>query len=265
MQQISGTGGAKIHNRRRQARKFFILGTGRSGTHWLGFILQAHPDVSILIENRLTFPLATRMALDFGKRKKLLPKLIRRYRIAHALVKPRHLADKCHPNIWLTEELADAFPRALFVGIERNPYATVASMLKHQGDRHWHETWEEFPVPNPFLGITEDNVDEYRELSLIAQCALRWKAHKEKMDALVDMLEERLHVVSYAGLIRNTAAEIEALNGFLGLSTPLVQPELINRDSFDRWQSELSQEEMHEILSITGVHCASDSRDLSPN
>lgn len=120
------------------SRKVFILGTGRSGTHWLGYILESHPDCVATIETRGIFRRVTRMALDPTLRPRLLPGLLRRYRLRHALAVPSHYVDKSHPNLWLAEALADAFDDALFVGIVRNPYATVASMLRHEGVLEWH-------------------------------------------------------------------------------------------------------------------------------
>jgi hypothetical protein len=61
--------------------------------------------------------------------------------------------DKSHPNIWIADKIKEEFPEAKFVGIERNPFATVSSMLKHRGVMKWHRDWKSFPVPNRFLGI----------------------------------------------------------------------------------------------------------------
>ena len=97
------------------------------------------------------------MALDPGKRDVLLPKLIERYRIEHQSVSPKHYADKSHPNIWIAEELAAAFPEALFVGIQRNPYATVAGHAEARGRARLAQAMEGIPVPNRFLGITHEN------------------------------------------------------------------------------------------------------------
>ena len=47
--------------------QIFVLGTGRSGTHWLGYILDAHPDIHVAIEERTKFRLATRAALRPGR------------------------------------------------------------------------------------------------------------------------------------------------------------------------------------------------------
>ena len=33
-----------------QSSKIFVIGSGRSGTHWVGYILEAHPDIHVTIE-----------------------------------------------------------------------------------------------------------------------------------------------------------------------------------------------------------------------
>jgi hypothetical protein len=146
------------------SKKIFVIGTGRSGTHWLGQILQAHPDIHVTVEAPPIFAWSTAMALDPRQSPVLLPQLIRQYEIEHAAVAPRHYADKSHPNIWHAEDLAARLPDAVFLGIQRNPFATVASMLEHAGVLAWHERWREFPVPNRFLGITLENAAAGRQM-----------------------------------------------------------------------------------------------------
>ena len=70
------------------------------------------------------------MALGVGDVDELMPGVIQWYKRQRIAAKPKHYADKSHPNIWLIEHLVRAFPDALFVGTQRQPYATVASMLR---------------------------------------------------------------------------------------------------------------------------------------
>src|SRR5262245_13442039 len=114
-------------------RPVFVVGTGRSGTHWLAYILQRHPEIRMTIEKEPMFGWSTRIALNPELSDRLLWKLILFYRIQFWISAPRHYLDKSHPNIWIAEDLARAFPDALFLGILRDPYGTVASMLRHKG------------------------------------------------------------------------------------------------------------------------------------
>ena len=233
------------------SRKIFIIGTGRSGTHWVANILKGHADIHITIEKPEIFAPVTKMALDFGNKQRLLPELINRYRWEHSLVAPQHYADKSHPNIWWAEELAEAFPNSLFIGTNRNPYATVASMLKKPGVLAWQQRWKEFPIPNPFLGITQENLEQYKKMPLAAKCALRWRAHQEKMKYLRSALGARLYVTCYEKNILDTEKQMLDLGEFLQLKSPLPMPK-VKKESLERYKSELSLETIDEISSVVG-------------
>jgi len=111
------------------SKKIFIIGTGRSGTHWVARTLAEHREIRATIEVKSAFDWVTRMALDPATRKRLFPRLVRYYRYQHFISVPCHYMDKSHPNIWLADQLAETFSDAVFIGMQRNPYATVASML----------------------------------------------------------------------------------------------------------------------------------------
>ncbi|WP_018248560.1 sulfotransferase family protein [Orenia marismortui] len=230
-------------------KKIFILGTGRSGTHWLAYILANHPNIRATIEEPIIFDLVTKMALNEDLRAENFPKLIKLYCEEAKKSFPKDYLDKSHPNLWLAEDLAQIFPRAFFIAIQRNPYATVASMLKHQGVLYWHKNWRDFPVPNSFLGIDKSNVEQYEDLSITTQCALRWRAHKERLEYLQDILGSKLHVVYYRDLIVETERELNKLNEFLELSIPLARPR-VKEASLNKWRLELSAQECQEIEKV---------------
>ena len=236
------------------SRKIFIIGCGRSGTNWVGYILSEHPDIRVTIEKKAIFDKVTAIALDPSKMRRHLKPLIRRYRLEHALASPRHYADKSHPNIWLVEELSSVFHRALFIGIQREPYGTVSSMLKHEGVRAWCERWSDFPVPNKFLGVTSANIETYRNLSLAGKCAMRWLSHAERMEEIKEKLPERVYIIRYEKLVLETQEELLQLQKFLGLSAPIPVPD-VKSGSIDKWQSILTAENRADIERVTGVPC----------
>jgi len=235
-----------------ESRKVFILGCGRSGTHWMGYILKKHRDVYVTIEKKGIFDKVTEMAIDPSRKKHLLKPLIMRYRLEHACVAPRFYVDKSHPNLWLAEDLAQFFPNALFIGIQRDPYGTISSMLKHHGVRNWCQRWEEFPTPNSFLGITEFNIQTYRNLTLAGRCALRWKSHFEKMNDLQKKLGERIYIVQYEQMMLDPTGGAEQLRKFLKLTSPIPKPD-VNKDSQNKWRDNLSVENCTEIEKVTGI------------
>lgn len=103
--------------------------------------------------------------------------------------------DKSHPNTWVAAQLAGELPEALFLGIERNPYTAVASMLKHKEVLNWHETWNKYPVPNEFFGITKDMVGAYNGMPLATKCTYRWISHKKQMAILKELLGSKVKVI----------------------------------------------------------------------
>ena len=228
------------------AKKIFVVGTGRSGTHWLGYIIGAHPDVVATVERPPIFPWVTQMALRPDTVTELYPRLVRRYRHEHGAVLPKHYLDKSHPNIWLAELLAESLPEALFVGIKRDVFGTVNSMLQHQGVLSWIHRWREFPLPSRFLGVGPDAAEAYDALALEAKCAVRWKAHVLQLEHLESALGNRLLVLEYESLQTEIAAELARISAFLGLTTPIPLPHIKTR-SLDKWQHELSHEQKRNI------------------
>lgn len=236
---------------RNKAQITFVIGTGRSGTHWLGYTLAENPGIRTTIESKRIFKFSTRMALNASRKSKYLSPLIRRYQWQLLLSAPKMYLDKSHTNMWIATELKTAFPNARFLGIERNPYSTVASMIVHKQVSAWHRLWRQFPVPNPFLGITEEIADSYDSLSIAQQCALRWKAHHEHMNALRKSLGSDLLVISYEEFAANTGAVLQDIDQFLGLKHKTPLPE-VKRESLDKWKNQLSQDDIRQIEEIVG-------------
>jgi len=236
-----------------QSEMLFVLGSSRSGTHWLGHILDSHPDIRVAFEQPATFNYVTRMALAPHERYFTMPRLIEAYRSERANTEQRYFADKSHPALWIAEYLADAIPPARFIGIRRNPYQVVASMLLHSGVSQWPRRWREFPLPNRFLGINSaEEAETYERLSAAEQHALRWLSHSERMDQLHRDLGQRLLVLEYDVLQDDPAASTNAIQTFLELPTPFPAPN-IKRDSRDKWREVLSQDDIESIERITGM------------
>lgn len=233
--------------------QIFILGTGRSGTHWVGRILEAHPDIRVTIETPRTFRLATRAAVYPRRRGRLLPVLRGIYAWETLRSRPRHYADKSHPLIWHAEEVARWFPSAKFVGINRSVFGTVASMLRHSGVSQWQKDWLAYDVPNAFLGITLENVDRYGDLTPAERAALRWRSHQDRMTALDDTLGSRLMILNYEDLVDNYDARVSDLWSFLEVRAASVQEHRPNMKSRDAWRDQLSPEQIAAVAAAAGV------------
>lgn len=232
-------------------RAAFIIGAGRSGTHWLGYTLAAHPQIRATIEPQPLFNYATQMALDPELEPQLMPKLIQGYRWQLYKSSPKMYVEKTHPNIWHAEKLKAAFPNAFFVNIERNPYATVASMIVHNnGLSKWQ--WDKYPLPNRFLGISEEQAKYYEDIPFAAQCAMRWQSHHDRAEHLRDVLKDDLFCITYREFADNTVEVLKRIQDFLGLSEAFPAPE-VRRESLHKWQRQLSAEQLKQIEEVVGM------------
>jgi hypothetical protein len=232
-----------------RSRKIFVVGTGRSGTHWLGWTLESHPDIRATIEEPSIFERSTRAALDPGTSHRALAYLRARYAVEHLRSLPRHYLDKSHPNLWHVEQLASTFPGARFIGVQRGVYGTVASMLQHEGVLQWQRRWRDFPVPNAFLGITPDVAEVYDDLTLPAQCALRWQAHRDRLTDVQRSLPDRVLVVRYEDMADDYLGQARRIWQFAGLrEVPLTIT--VRTDARDGWREVLTPADIADIDDI---------------
>jgi hypothetical protein len=190
------------HSSRTQ-KIIFVIGTGRSGTHFLTSCLIGHNQIFDLAggkENPLVFRAITAAALDHKRASSALSKAKKVYSALASSVSPAWFVDQTHPNIWFAEYWSNIYPAAIFLGIIRNPYSVVASMMKHRGVSAWNFEWGRYPVPNRFLGITTENASRYDKMSLAERCALRWVSHYRRLHQLERSLHGKLSIVIYEDL-----------------------------------------------------------------
>lgn len=210
-------------------------------------------EVKVLIEQAPLFEWVLRAAMDPENDGHLYSEILRRYRGEAAFAGRRRLVDKSHPNIWLAQQLAADFPKAQFIAITRDVFGTTASMLQHAGVRHWIEEWDRYPVPNRFLGITDENRDWYASLSLAERAAQRWLVHLKQMHLLEDTLGDRLLHLSYAELFQNPRDHALKIAEFLELKNPLETPE-VKAGSLEKWKEQLDDKQILGIKKIVGEY-----------
>jgi hypothetical protein len=225
----------------------FVVGTGRSGTNWMGGILGTHPGIRSFVEVRPVFDLVTAAAVGTGEREELLPDIFDEYDRLYEQASPLHFADKTHPALWIAEEIRARYGgRSVFIGMVRDVHPTVASMLEHQGVRRWCEEWEKYPVPNPFLGITEENLSWYRSASLSQRCVARWASHRQEIERLEKTMNGGLLPIRYEDLVLHPQSTLERLRVFLelDLAFPPARP---RHESLDAWASRLPERDRRDI------------------
>jgi hypothetical protein len=227
-------------------KRVFVVGTGRSGTCWMGDLLGLHPQVRSFVELRPLFDLVTRAAVYGPPDAQVLRQIFEAYERLFLAAAPHHCADKSHPALWIAEELAERFDNSWFVGMVRDVHPTVASMLRHNGVRRWCEQWDQYPIPNRFLGITHDNLAWYREASLVQRCVARWWSHRAELVRLENSLGGRVMLVPYERLVRETSDVLAELGSFLGLQDPFP-PITPLCESLEKWRTQLNSEELDQI------------------
>jgi hypothetical protein len=229
-------------------KKIFVIGTGRSGTCWVGDVLGHHPEVRSYVETRPLFDWVTQAAISTRDEPELLPSIFAEYQRLYEEASPRHFADKSHPCIWFAEKLAKQFPDAYFVGVTRDVEPTVASMLKHSGVRRWCEEWSRYEMPNRFLGITERNLDWYRHATVLERCVARWHAHRKELARLQQVLSPRFILIKYEVLVVDTHATLARLRNFLDLNSefPTIVP---LTSSLTKWEADLAPGDVAAIRS----------------
>lgn len=231
--------------------KIFVVGCGRSGTHWLGHILESYPEIHVTIEARPMFSWVSKMARKPNLERRLFPLLVQRYRQEHRTVLPRHYADKSHPNLFLAEKLRDALPEARFIGIARRLEGTIASMMLHPAFRRRLDKWNAAPRTARYIGVSTDLIDDYKYMSPAARFALWVIAQTKELERLQAVLGERLHVIKYESLANSPRDEIARLNRFLGLEAPANTPEP-KSEALSKWRSQLTERDLADIRHTAG-------------
>lgn len=230
----------------------FVLGTGRSGTCWMGKILGQHKDAESFVEPRILFDKASKAALFPDERETLFLGICIRI---DSIAKETNLlpAYKIHQLLWMAEQLAKRYPDAKFIGMQRTVHACVASMLEHPGVSKWCKQWRRYPIPNEFLGITGKTTKEYNGYTLSQRCAQRWVTHYHRLQLAKSRLMDRLLVVDYERLVTKPKENLQRIQKFLELKKPF--PTISTKsDSLVKWKKRLSKKEISEINQILRKH-----------
>lgn len=228
-----------------QPSHIFVLGTGRSGTCWMGEILGQHAEIESFIEPKTLFDKSNQAAIYANEREKHLPSVYSN--IDNLAEQAKGIpAYKVHTMLWFAEQLAERYPKAKFIGMQRSPHACVASMLRHPGVRAWCQHWKRYPLPNEFLGVTINNAKEYGGYTLAQRCARRWVTHRDRMTLAKTNLSNRLLIVDYEQLVKEPGGDLQRIRQFLDLrqSFPSIEA---NPASLRKWQKHLSKEQIAEI------------------
>lgn len=203
----------------------FVIGTGRSGTHFVGDCLRKFDGLDDAFGGRESPLIFRRIAQRTVAGEGLGGIELGYYRWMAARVAPRTLLDKTHPNIWHVEALIRAFPGARFVGIRRDVAAVVASMIAHHGTSQWVRSRWAHRVPNRFLGITPANAHVYRGgLTDLQRHVFRWCSHMDRLAWIESHFAESVCVLDFRELHRDLPGAMGRIARFLEEPPPQELP-----------------------------------------
>ena len=191
----------------------FVCGIGRSGTHFIARFLKQHKSVFLRLEKPSTFRPIVKLATE-GFDDDAFEGVVRK--LKRQQWRRRLVVEKSHPSLWMMDALIEAFPNAGFIGTRRPVLQVVNSMLKHEGVMRWYDT---LPMdrPNPFLGITEDNVADFAGLPAHLKCTWKWISHMKQLDACALRYPKNFKVWGFEDLISNPQSSMDEICSFMGI------------------------------------------------
>lgn len=229
----------------------FIVGTGRSGTHFLCRSLRGFSNVDDYMNGKenhsIRIPL-TEMAL---KHEPLSEDILSYYekQIKRAKAENKIFLDQLHTNLYHVDQLAERFTNALFLATDRPIEQIVASMLNHKGVRSWtqYALDNDCPFPNQFLGV--DNKKDLTNLSTHLLCAKRVKAHNTFRDQIIERHPNRVRLVKFVRLVEGQQTYIQEIftQKELKRMGQYTELEKANREVLGKFKKDLNTKMMKEI------------------
>ena len=186
-------------------RAIFIVGTGRSGTHFLTRILLGYRNIYDTLDGKENSLLLWNVALAAIGHRDLNKKTMQYY--CEKATGNGVFLDQHHPNIFFAEQIAHNLNDTIFLFPDRPTCQVVASMMRHKGVMNWYNyatSWRRVfsnrvPYPNRFLGVTSKS--EISNLPIHLLCAKRVIQHKKTFSDLMKRLPRQARIVDYQALV----------------------------------------------------------------
>jgi hypothetical protein len=269
-------------------RPIFVVGSGRSGTVFMGQVLKRHPSVHCTIEREPVFLYASRLGLNpylwqenpTAVRERLrqlysdawtrsltscrgCSSICRRsaelsslpWSSCHRGKHIRRVADKSHQLVLSVPAVLAAFPDAQFVHLVRDGRDVLASMLRHKGIVSWFSEEyinEKSPWPQPWFGVRNaEQFKEWQHWSLAKKCALRWVSWVETGLRQSSRLGPRVWLdLRYEDLVRRPTESGRRVFSWLGLDMNESALNDASSGSVGGWRRKLSEEDLREVIPI---------------
>lgn len=234
----------------------FIIGHGRSGTHFIGGILSGHNEIYATVEEKDWFRSFSEVAFNPEKNLKIVPKLIDKQikHLKRKCFKPVWM-DKTHPFVLLKKVVEEYYPEALLIHVIRNPFDLYCSAIRHNGVMNWFKRHNEVfgKGGNIFLG-TDANIEKnYHLLKDTQKIAYRWISWV-KSGLKWEEESENVITVNYENMVTDVTRTFTDVTKFIGVSTSSEWFEFIERtaksSSVNRYKKEMTESEVDEMNMI---------------
>ena len=228
----------------------FIVGTGRSGTHFLCRTLRGFSNVDDFRDGKENGHILREVAMSALTHKPLSNNVIEYYKsqIETAKNKNKIFLDQHHPNLFHITQLHEIFPDAIFLATDRPMEQVVASMLNHRGVRSWANNAHkhDYVYPNQFLGI--DNIEDTKIESHIL-CAKRVTAHNLFREYILEKHPDVVRRVLFEDLVNNQIGHLKDVfteDEFKMLGN-YTQKEKPNQNTLSKYSKTINESQIKDI------------------
>ena len=238
----------------------FIVGLHRSGVNFLGNLLSPQQTLQMIHAEYLESLIYDEVL----NKKREHNKLIQDMYDAMYDANHKRIIHPCYFNLWRVLLLQRQFPRAKFACLIRDPFSGIQSMMKQEITQTIlsEKNWENYPIPNEFLGIVLSVVDStliggkpYKEFTLAEKCALRWAVHAKKISKLVKSQPTSFIPVVFEKLIFNNNENmkkryIKRISNYLELTELFdIKEEMLNKSVMDT-KFNFTEDERRQMIKI---------------
>lgn len=236
----------------------FIVGTGRSGTHFLTRLLLGFRNTWDPLGGREDPKRLNALAKAAIHHDRLPDWVLADYQAQASAGSGVYLCQD-HPNVFFADRIAAAKHGAVFLYTDRPTHQVVASMMRHHGVMAWYDyarSWRrrylhQVPFPNRFLGLEVRS--QIWDLPMHLLCAKRVISHRQAFQKIAQQLGgERVRRVDYVDLVRSPEAELSRIfnaseHARLGEFIPTETP---HTASLEKYRDVLSEAEVVEIAAL---------------
>jgi hypothetical protein len=234
-------------------KAIFIVGTGRSGTHFTARLLAGFAHVRDPWNGEESDVVRREVAFSAVHHRQLGKAAVNYFAGQLWATGPNEVfLDQHHPNLFHIPQLLRVESDAIFLYPRRPIEQIVASMLTHRSVLSWYQFAERNPIPfpNAFLGL--ESADQMTHLAQHVLCAKRVLAHERKFAEMTQLYPDKVRAVDYVALVETPQRALEQLFSSaelarLGPYAPKIDAE---KSSLTKYQQVLTPAQIAEVKAL---------------